>query len=136
MSSGYIGAKENTFTNAIEALSEDMQSFIDYLEQTEPNQWYLHKVRNKSNTKNCLYGHLVNWYYGKDYEGNVSPVWDAFEEVGTTFYVYPINDGKNPKYPQATAKDRCIAYLKNIQSGEELWTWKAMEKEMEMRGVR
>lgn len=120
---------DNTFGRAIERLSNDLQSFIDYCEATEPDEWYLHKVRNKGNTKNCLYGHLVNWYYGKDYTGSVGPVWDAFEEVGSSYYVYEINDGNNPRYPQETARDRCIAYLKNVESGKELWTWQAMEEE-------
>jgi len=120
----------NTFDEAIERLSTDLNSFIKYCEATKPSDWYLHKVRNNRNTKNCLYGHLVNWYYGKDWTGNVSPIWDAFEEVGTTFYVYPINDGTNPKYPQKTARDRCIAYLKNVQSGDELWSEAAMEADL------
>lgn len=123
------------FSKAIERLSTDMQGFIDYCEGTKPQDWYLQRVRNKENTKNCLYGHLINWYYGKDYTGNISPIWDAFEEVGSTYYVYPINDGSNPKYPQKTAKSRCIAYLKNVQSGEELWTAEAMELEMKQRGI-
>jgi hypothetical protein len=120
---------------ALERLSYDLESFIVYCENTTPDQWYLHRVRNKGNTKNCLYGHLINWYYGKDWSGNVSPMWDAFEEVGTSFYVYPINDGTNPKYPQKTARERCIAYLKNIRSGEELWTEAAMEKELALIGT-
>lgn len=122
--------KENAFEKAIERLSKDMPSLIDYLKATKPDEWYLHKVRNKTNTKNCLYGHVINWYYGKGYEGECSAIWDAFEEVGTTFYVYPINDGTNPKYPQKTARERCIAYLENIQNGTELWSEEAMEKEL------
>lgn len=117
------------FEKALERLSTDLGGFIDYCEATKPSDWYLHKVRNKDNTKNCLYGHLVNWYYGKDYTGSISPIWDAFEEVGSTYYVFDINDGTNPNYPQKTARERCIAYLKNIQSGKELWTWEAMELE-------
>lgn len=120
--------QENTFTTAIKRLQNDLGSFIKYCEKTKPEEWYLHKVRNKGNTRNCLYGHLVNWYYGKDWDGNITPIWDAFEEVGSTYYIYPINDGQNPKYPQKTARERCIAYLKNIESGDELWTWEAMDK--------
>lgn len=127
---------ENTFERAIERLSTDMQGFLEYIKATKPEDWYLHKVRNKANTKNCLYGHLVNWYYGKNYEGNISPIWDAFEEVGSTYYVYPINDGTNPDYPQLTARERCIAYIENVISGKELWTWEAMELDMKkFRGV-
>lgn len=123
------------FEKAIKRLSTDMQSFIDYCEATKANEWCVDIVRSVGNKQNCLYGHLVNWYYGKDYTGNISPIWDAFEEVGTTFYVYPINDGTNPNYPQPTARERCIAYLKNIRDGKELWTWDAMEKEWEERKV-
>ena len=122
--------------NAIIALQTDLQQFIDYLKATEPSDWYLHKVRNKTNTKNCLYGHLVNWYYGKDYEGSVSNIWDAFEEMATTFYVYPINDGQNPKYPQKTARERCIALMENYRDGKELWTEQAIKQEMKEKGVR
>lgn len=120
---------ENTFERAINALSTRLGEFISYCEATRPEDWYLHKVRNHSNTKNCLYGHLINWYYGKGYTGNVQPMWDAFEEVGSTFYVYPINDGTNPNYPQPTARERCIQYLKNVLSGEELWTAAAIERD-------
>lgn len=129
----YLGHKEDTFDNALAALGEGLESFITYLEATKPSEWYLHKVRNKTNTKNCLYGHLCNWYYGKDHQGKVTRIWDAFEELGSTYYVYPINDGQNPKYPQKTARERCIAFLRNIQNGTELWTWEAMEKDWQER---
>lgn len=125
-----VDTELSPFEKAIKRLSEDMQSFIDYCESTDTKEWCTDIVRSKGYKQNCLYGHLVNWYYGKNYEGNISPIWDAFEEVGTTFYVYPINDGQNPNYPQTTAKERCIAYLKNVRDGKELWSAEAMELEM------
>lgn len=118
------------FLKAINRLSTDIDSFIKYCKSTTPEEWCVDIVRSKGNKKNCLYGHLVNWYYGKEYDGDITPIWDAFEEVGTTFYVYPINDGTNHNYQQPTARERCIAYLENIRDGKELWTAKAMELEM------
>lgn len=97
-----------------------LDSFIDYLRQTNDSEWQVGTVRNKDNTQNCCFGHLVNWYYGKDYEGTISDVWDFFEEVwATTYMIYPVNDGENPKYPQSTPKARVIAYLEDLNSGKE-----------------
>lgn len=121
--------KDNTFQKAISRLENDLNGFIEYLESTKSSEWYLHKVRNKTNTRNCLYGHLINWYYGKDYDGDISPMWDAFEEMSSSYYVYPINDGKNPEYPQKTARERCIALMKDYDNGK-LWTWQAMTEEI------
>lgn len=126
---GHEADNPSAFMVALTRLQNDLGSFIKYCEATKPSDWYLQKVRNKGNTKNCLYGHLVNWYYGKDYQGDVSPIWDAFEEVGSSYYIFPINDGTNPRYPQKTARERCIAYLNNVVSGDELWTAAAMDKE-------
>lgn len=104
-----------------------LDSFIEYLRQTDESEWQVGTVRNKDNTQNCCFGHLVNWYYGKDYEGTISDVWDFFEEVwATTYMIYPVNDGENPKYKQETPKARIIAYLEDLNSGNaktscELW---------------
>ena len=117
------------FEKAIERLSTDLQSFIDYCEETRADEWCVDVVRTKGNKQNCLYGHLVNWYHGKGYEGDVTAIWDAFEEMASSYYVYPINDGKNPRYPQPTAKERCIKLLENYRDGKELWTWEAMKAE-------
>lgn len=106
----------------------DLPSFIQYCNETDESEWQIDTVRNVGNTKNCLFGHLVNWYYGKDYDGNVSPIWDMFEEIwSTTFYVYDVNDGKNPKYQQSTPKQRCVAYLKDLWLAIETPVWRANE---------
>jgi len=71
-------------------------------------------------------GHLANFVGGDDTTLNTA--WDWFEAaVATTYMVYPVNDGKNPDYPQDTARERCIAYMKNLQSGKEMTTDVLME---------
>lgn len=108
----------------VERLS-NLKSFIAYLELTKDSEWQTDTVRNKGNTKNCIMGYLVNWYYGKDYEGNIAELWDMFEEMwATTYMIYPVNDGDSPpwmnyRYDQPTPRERVIAYLKNLSSGKE-----------------
>lgn len=117
----------------IEKLS-DLSPFINYLEQTKESEWLCDTVRNKGNTKNCVMGHLVNWFYGEGYEGNISSAWDWFEEMwATTYMIYPVNDGKSPEwmnftYDQGTPKQRVIAYLKNLWLGLEKPTWQLWEE--------
>lgn len=117
------------FEQAVKRLS-DLDPFIAYLEDTTDDEWQVDTVRNKGNTKNCVMGHLVNWYYGKNYEGSISLAWDVFEEMwATTYMIYPVNDGNtkmvawmNQKYNQASPKQRVIAYLKNLRDGKEKTT--------------
>lgn len=113
-------AREQT----IERLS-DLKPFIAYLEKTKDEEWQIDTVRNSSNSKNCVMGHLVNWFYGERYEGDISLAWDLFEEIwATTYMIYPVNDGHAPswmnyKYDQSTPKERIIAYLKNLNGRKE-----------------
>ena len=96
----------------------DMEPFIEYLKNTKDEDWQTDKVR--SGNKNCVMGHLVDWYYGKGFQGVISPVWDIFEEMwATTYMVYPVNDGQNPKYKQETPKERIVAYLEDLKNGKE-----------------
>lgn len=116
------------YHKAAKALN-DLSSFIQYCQDTKENEWVIDVVRTKGNEKNCLFGHLVNWYYGKNYEGNISPIWDMFEEIWTsTFVVYPINDGKDLRYQQSTPKQRCIAYLKDLWLGFDEPVYAYMER--------
>lgn len=76
-------------------------------------------------------GHLVNWYYGPDYQGTVSELWDNFEEIwATTYMIYPVNDGENPKYQQKNARDRVVAYLENLNAGKEKNTQQLINEQM------
>ena len=59
-------------------------------------------------------------------------VWDVFESSWSTSYVvYPVNDGANPRYQQPTPKQRNIAYLRALAAGEEDTTMVGMQKEYE-----
>jgi hypothetical protein len=100
-----------------------------YLENTKNDDWCTQVVRTKEN-KNCIFGHIFNWgaeYFGNgDVGGNKG--WGWFEEhVGTTFYVYPINDGEDKDYPQETSKERCLAYIKDVLDGSRLTTYEQMD---------
>lgn len=112
----------------LESKVANLQAFIAYCEATKPEDWALDVVRTKDG-KNCLLGHLVDYVYGKGYEGNIMPAWDTFEEMwATQFMFYPVNDGQSVKYQQPTAKARVIAYLKDLWLGLETPTWKLMEE--------
>lgn len=97
-----------------------LDEFIAYCETTRPEDWLEGRVRSLDNSQNCCFGHLINWYYGKDYEGEIGIVWDYFEDRwATTYMIYRVNDGEHPNYQQETARERVIAYLKNLNSGLE-----------------
>lgn len=115
-------------------IHDELDQFITYLEQTEDEDWQVDTVRNAGNTKNCAMGHLINWFYGPDFDGNISPAWDCFEWIWASDHmIYDVNDGRNPKYQQQTAKARTIAYLKNMWLGLETPTWKLWEQEADMQ---
>lgn len=116
-----------------------LDKFIEYLETTQEDEWSVDVVRSKDGKKDCVMGHLVNWYYGKGDKGNIMPIWDAFESMwATTYMIYPVNDGEAPKwmnyeYKQRSAKERVTAYLKNLNEGkekntEQLWNESTEEK--------
>lgn len=123
---------ETLTMDQVDAKLGDLNAFIQYLIDTDESEWQVDVVRNVGNTKNCLFGHLVNFVYGRDYDGSISNAWDYFEEVWSTdFFIYQINDGTNPDYQQTTPKQRCIAYLANLWLGMEIPTWCAMEAHFE-----
>ena len=100
-----------------------LKEFINYLKRTNDSSWCLDVVKAKD--RNCLMGHLNDYVLNK--------FWDWFEErVSSTYVIYPINDGESDKYKQSTPKERCIAYLENILTGDEDCTYEGMRKEYEM----
>lgn len=117
--------KELTFDELAQKL--DLAKVIAYLKGTTEDSWCTDVVRTKDG-KNCLLGHIVDYVYGKGYQGNIMPAWDLFGEFyATEFMYYGVNDGTNPKYPQATPKQRILAYLINMLEGKELTTYQTME---------
>lgn len=106
-----------------------LDAFIEYLSATEEDSWALGIVRNIGNTQNCLFGHLVNWFHGKEFAGNVMPIMDAFEAIwATTYMVYAVNDGEDPRYLQETPKQRVIAYLSDLNMGRAKTTQVLMDE--------
>lgn len=130
-----------TSYESAEALISDLELFLAYLESTSEDAWQVNVVRSADGTRNCLFGHLFQW--GTDHpsvahldlkkrEWLANYLWEAFEQLwATTYMVYPVNDGKNPRYPQPTPKQRILAYMRALQRGDELTTMQAMEQECE-----
>lgn len=128
------------FTHAQPAL-QDLTALIDYLIDTEPDDWNLDVVRSADGDQNCFFGHLFNWAeliaadYGFDTDeqtrtGWCNAVWECFEEMwSTTYVIYPINDGSHPRYQQHSAQARVITYLQALQNKDELTTYESMEAE-------
>ena len=95
---------------------------IPYMENTTEESWCENVVKTKDG-KNCLFGHLFDLGGGE--------LFDWFENIATTYMVYPVNDGKNENYQQPTPKQRCVAYLKDLQSGKAKTTYQLMDEEYE-----
>lgn len=102
-----------------------LSRIIEALETTPEESWATDVVRT-SDGRNCLFGHLFDIGGGESGRGG-SRLIDYFESVfASTFMVYPVNDGKHRDYQQPTPKQRCIAYLRDIESGvqpssHDLW---------------
>lgn len=121
-----------------ESHEDFLKEFLPFLEETSEESWCTDVVRSKDGSGNCLFGHLANFVGPKD---NLVPDFDWFETmVSTTYVIYPINDGTDPEYPQGSPKQRCLAYLRDIQSGRQLTTLPGMEVEYqrwkELNGVK
>lgn len=116
--------------------AQRLADLISYLEGTTADQWCVDVVRtdNSPSAQNCVFGHIFNWGVargdGSDLAG--SRAWDWFEGAwSTTYAVYPVNDGTNADYPQPTARERAIAYLRDLHSGEVPSTMESMEWEFQ-----
>lgn len=106
----------------------DLNYVIRELEKTGPDEWVTGVFKSKDGC-NCILGHIFDIYGGD--EGRGSEAWDAFESaVATQWMLFPVNDGTSEKYTQETAKERVIAYLKDIRDGKEPTTHELMEQEL------
>lgn len=116
-----------SYSEQADALLENLDGVIAYMEATAEEAWRVDTVRSKDGSTNCFFGHLFNMG-GSDELG--SALWHAFEERwATTYVIYGINDGTHPDYPQPTPKQRVLAYLRNLRDGKELDTIASMEEE-------
>jgi hypothetical protein len=97
-----------------------LEAIINFLEGTTEESWCTDVVKTEDG-KSCLFGHIFD-FGGKD-------LFYWFENIANTYMVYPVNDGENPKYQQPTPKQRCIAYLKNLQNGKEKTIYELLEEE-------
>jgi len=112
------GNNANTVLPAVFSLDV----IITYLESTTEESWCMDVVKTKDG-KSCLFGHLFDLGGGE--------LFDWFENIANTFMVYPVNDGKNENYQQPTPKQRCVAYLKDLQSGKAKTTYQLVDEEYE-----
>jgi hypothetical protein len=107
----------------------NLDTVIAHMTATDEDAWNLDTVRSKDGAKNCFFGHLFNM---SPDEVRANALWGLFEDLyATTYVIYPINDGTNPRYPQETPKQRILAYLQALAAGDELTTGQAMEAEYE-----
>lgn len=116
------------FLNSFPAQKEEQYGFeindlISYLEKTKETDWIVDRVRMPDG-KGCVMSHIFDFGGGdnRDSKGFTkgSIAWDFFEEVwATTYMIYPVNDGTDPRYKQSTPKQRVIAYLKDLAIGKE-----------------
>ena len=119
---------------------------IAHMELIPENRWGVDVVRSGDGTQDCFFGHLFRYgqylsafattvpaadeYMGSD-EKFANRLWEWFEDTwATTYQVYPVNDGENPAYRQATPKQRVLAYLRALNSGAEHPTQDSMHREM------
>lgn len=111
-----------------------LDEVIAHMEGTAEEAWGVGVVRtmNVDGTQlDCFFGHLFSMA-PDDRGGN--EMWEWFEGTwSSTYGIYPVNDGKNPAYQQPTPKQRVIAFLRELRSGEEPTTSQWME--LNYRGV-
>lgn len=109
---------------------KNLDTVIAYMEGTAEESWRTDTVRSADGSTNCFFGHLFSMG-GNDERG--SALWNWFEEAwSSTYRIYPINDGDNPDYPQATPKQRVLAYLRALADGTELNTADSMDAYYQM----
>ena len=128
-----------------------LDDIIAMVEGTAEDAWQVDVVRSGDGNRNCFFGHLHA--YGTRLAANLpadtvpaffrerapevkapdyfaSQLWDWFEcAFASTYAIYPVNDGTNPRYPQPTPKQRVLAYLRALATGDELTTMESMDAE-------
>lgn len=110
---------------------ERLKEVIDYISETPEDSWQQDVVRSADGTKNCFFGHLFNM---GETEAESNHLWEWFEwRWATTYRIYPVNDGTHPDYQQETPKQRVLAYLNALYTGDEESTCESMEGQSKER---
>ncbi|SDH37794.1 hypothetical protein [Microbacterium sp. 77mftsu3.1] len=126
-----------------------LSDLIEMVEGTPEDAWQVDVVRSEDDSRNCFFGHLYAYAekQGAHLDVSIIPaivrerrpeltaaehlangVWDWFEsEWASTYAIYPVNDGKHPRYPQPTPRQRVLAYLHALAAGDEMTTMQAMD---------
>ncbi len=110
-----------------------LDDLIAYLETTTADAWCVDVVRTEgARTQNCVFGHIFDWGQsrgdGSDKDGQAA--WEWFEDCWATVYrAYPVNDGEVTYYCQPTARERSIAFLRDLRSGAVASTHESMSWE-------
>lgn len=128
-----------------------LDDIIAMVEGTAEDAWQVDVVRSRDGNRNCFFGHLHA--YGTRLAAHLpadtvpaffrerlpevnasdyfaSQLWDWFEcAFASTYAIYPVNDGTNPRYRQPTPRQRVLAYLHALATGDELTTMESMGAE-------
>lgn len=99
---------------------------VEHLTATDPDTWWAGPTFRGTDadgaTCHCVLSHV--------FERWGSRAMGEFEErFSTSFVIGRVNDGEDPRYPHATAKERCLAFLADLAAGDELTTYESMEAE-------
>jgi hypothetical protein len=102
-----------------------LDEIISFIERTDDDKWCVDVVRTECG-RGCVMSHIF------DMGGNF--FWEMFESMyATTYMIYPVNDGENPKYQQSTPKERILAYLRDMKDGKVKTTQQLMDEFDEKR---
>lgn len=108
-----------------------MDNILAWIEATDDDRWMTEVCGREADgvTKYCVRGHLLEYGEKNGYGPGFD---DLFHEAwATEFMYYGVNDGRNTEYPQATPKERVMAYFRDLRDGKKLTTYQSMEAEMQ-----
>ncbi|WP_155299003.1 hypothetical protein [Deinococcus kurensis] len=89
------------------------QVFIDYLRDTPERSWLTGHVRTKAGDRHCALSHAFAL------AGNTG--WEVMENIlAGSGRIFAINDGRDPDYPQPTARLRILAALEDYKAGRTM----------------
>ena len=126
----------------------DIDWIIDRLDAIPDSRWRVGTVRGAGpdgTTTNCVMGHLFDLGGGDELvqlpgfrpSTGGGLLWSWFEECwATTYRIYPVNDGEDPRYRQSTPRERVVAFLRDLRDGLELTTYASMDAESDWRSGR